>query len=142
MTLKFTGKSIPGTHGPILVGKPETRIRRVKFSQLKGEGEIVDQPGGRTLTVDVIVHNHYSSHRNLDSALKTLDKLIGENGTLEVTGNTRQTFKFCTLAGKDPIPFGANNGPLPDEEGMLEDPPDFGAWFQHFRFTFRQLLVE
>ncbi len=151
MTIQFKTLSLPGSHGPIIVGGPEIHVRRVKFWDLKGEAEIAGRSGGRNIMVTLLLHDAFTQDR-LIKKLDTIDTFIDDNGTLEETGNVSRKFKRCTFDGYEPIPFGGQ-----DEPGMLQDVAatlrdDFGArelvggveggWFIHLLLRFRQLIVQ
>ena len=146
--LKFNNRTYSGSHGPLIVGSPENHTRRVKYWDLKGEGEVRGQPGGRTITVDLLMHDTYSQSE-LIAELGNMDSRIGTNGTLKELGNVTQSFKNCTFEGYEKIPFGNQDGagPLQDVAGTLRDDngdveldgAGNGGWFCMCRLTFRQL---
>lgn len=148
MALKFNGRVISGSHGPLVVGAPEQHVRRVKYWDLPGEAEIVGRPGGRTITVEILLHDSYSQQQ-LINELGTLDLTVGKHGTLKETGNVSRTFKAVTFDGYTPVPFGgqADSSMLQDVAATLRDDNGVvetqgsgaGGWFQAAVLHFRQL---
>ena len=146
--LKFNGRVYSGSHGALVVGSPEQHVRRVKYWDLPGEAEIVGRPGGRNITVDLLLHDTYTQDQ-LVSELSNMDDRIGTNGTLKESGNVSRTYKNCTFDGYEIIPFGGQDSPgmlqdvagtLRDDDGDLElDGQNNGGWFIAVRLMFRQL---
>ena len=142
MTLKFKNQTIPGTHGLITEGPIELHLRRTYFYGLKGESEIVSGYGGRPLYADMWIHNSYSDFTDLNAYLATLDKKMGDHGTLETTyspsNGKEQTFEHCTFLGFERLPL-----PGRDQPGALEDVAGTvdGGWFINGRLHFHQLKI-
>ena len=143
MAIKFKGSTIPGTHGPLVFRSPDQQVRRMKFWDVKGEGEIFGEAGGRDISIEITIHKKFPTVAKLLDQLEDLDDLVGEHGTLEETGNVQQKFKNCTFDGWEPVPLPGqpNTSPLQDVAGTLRTPtnkPD-GGWFQNVLLRFRQL---
>lgn len=140
------GDLIPGSHGPIMVGGCEPALRRVRFWQVRGEGEIVGKNGGRSLMVAIILHDNWTSVNDLVTFKRTLNGLVGKNDTLEELGNVTQSFKDCTFEGFEALALPGQDfpGPLPPEGNFLLD-ANSGArdtgWFEQVLLRFRQLVV-
>ena len=155
MALLFKSKAIPGSHGPIIVGSPELHARRVKYWEVQGEGEVIGESGGRSLSVEITLHDQYTGNTpaKLFKYLDKLDALVGQHGTLTETPDDNggligvsQDFKNCTFEGREPaaLPGQVAPGPLKDVAGTLVDDagtPDLG-WFITVILHFRQLLVK
>jgi hypothetical protein len=151
MSLKFGSFEIPGTHGPLVLPSPELKVRRFQIYRLLGEGEIVGKRGGRTLQIQVLLHDSWEQPEELDEWKLLLEEQIGVNDTLKkeisYTLDGRQTtaeqrLDFCTFEGYEPDP--ETPGPLPDVAGMLDSDngqPIYG-WFQIIWLRFRQLRAE
>lgn len=151
--LIFKSKIILGSHGPLLVGSPELHARRVKYWDVKGEGEIIGEPGGRPIAVEITLHGSYAGDTpdELYDAKKALHKLIGEHGTLTEqpdsgSAGVRADYQNCTFEGYEPsaLPGQYAPGPLKDVSGTLykaDGEPD-GGWFETVILHFRQLLVK
>ena len=150
MALTFNGKSIPGSHGSLVFSSPEPQLRRVRFWDLKGEGEIAGENGGRPIVVEHILHEGYTSHIDLTVALNDLNKLVGVNAQLKAdtgsgSGRILQSFNSTTFEGYEfralegqPTP-----GPLQDVAGTLfdDDGNADGGWFVGLTLRFRQLVA-
>jgi hypothetical protein len=144
--IEFSGKRLTHTHGPIVRGSSEVARRTVKYWGLKGEGEIVDEPGGRHLFVEIILHNGYTQ-KQLLKAIAELDDLVGKNGTLKESGEVAQEFKNVTFASFEPMPLQGQEQPGPIQDvGVLTLRPDSttldNGWFQLFWLQFRQLKTK
>lgn len=145
MALKFKGTSIKGSHGPLVVGGPALKVRRVGYWDVRGEGEIVGRQSGRPISCLIILHDGYTRLDRLLTALAELADLIGEHGRLEETGNLVRTFDNVTFEGYDPIPLEGQDQPGPLKDlGVLtrqagnKTEPDNG-WFAQYLLRFYQL---
>jgi hypothetical protein len=144
MTLKFSGKTIQGTHTAPQVQPGDLHRRAFQHFGVVGETEIIGDRGGRTIAVEIWLHNDYS-YNELQNALDDLEHLRGSHGTLEVDGrpqvdNVRQTFKSCTLLAVEPLPFhGAQTTDVVQDTGGTVGEAD--SWIANIRLMFRQLLV-
>lgn len=142
MSLKFDGLDIPGLFGQVVFGAPEITTRPVKFFQVKGEGEVVGEVGGRWIAVRVLLYGGFTTQAKLEAKLKDLSKKVGVNGTLDAEsdgeGDNSLNYQldYCTFHGWEPIPLNGQEdpGPLPDIAGTLD-----GGWFYHILLRFRQL---
>lgn len=144
MTIKFDNLWLADTHGPLVVGSPEVPIRRVKYWDVVGEGEVVGRPGGRPITCLILVNNGFTTLRKFQEQIGSMESKIGINGTLAETGDLSRKFKFVTFDGFDPVPLGGQEepGPLLDV-GVLtrsSGAPDNG-YFAQYLLRFRQLLT-
>ena len=146
MALEFASKTIPGTHGPLVYGGPEPRLRRVSYWDIRGEGEIFGQHGGRWISVVLLLHDGWTTLSNFEKARQNLFDLIGRHGTLKETGTLAQTLANVTLESVEPIPLDGQEQPGPIQDvGVLtrlnssgQEVADNG-WFAQYHLRFRQL---
>ena|SRR3990167_9033467 len=145
MALTFKGKLIPGSHGPIQFVSPELQFRRGRYWQVKGTYEVMGRVGGRPLMVDHTLHFGFDTTDKLYLAIRDLDKLLGQNGTLSETGNITKQHDNCTFERYEMIPLEGQPvaGPLQDvAETLFDDEGEGdGGWFITLQLYFYQLLV-
>lgn len=145
--ITFDKLKIAEHHGPLIVGAPEVPIRRAKYWDVWGEGEVVGQQGGRNIFVSVLIHGGYTLKQFIKQ-IESLEGKLGVNGTLEETGDLVRTYKRCTLDTFEPMPLAGQEepGPLPDC-GVLTYTNSNGqqvldnGYFAGYQLRFRQLLV-
>ena len=145
--IKFKGRVYSGSHGPIVVGSPELKVRRVGYWDLVGEAEVIGKTGGRNVSIEITLHDAYTQAQ-LISELNSIDSKVGQNGTLEESGNVTRKLKNCTFAGYEPIPFPGRQDSsmfqdvamtMRDDNGDRETVNGEGGWLQHVILHFRQL---
>lgn len=149
--LRFNGRTIPGSTESLIKGSPELSSRRlVRYWDVVGEAEVMGEQGGRQILVTHILHDGFANHSQLKSALVSLERLVGQHGTLTHTGTAQgdpfaDVFQNVTFEGFMPIPLAGQEHPteLKDVTGTLFD--DSGnadnGWFQYMALSFRQLIV-
>lgn len=151
MTLKFTGKTIPGTTLSFLYDAPSVPTRRMNYWDVIGEAEIVGKRVGRIITVQHVLHDEYSQYADLRQAFLALVQLIGEHGdlSLKTTAYGQQyndVHSHCTLDSAEKIPWPGQEDaqPLKDIAGTLynDNGEADGGWFFLVLLRFRQLRVD
>lgn len=144
--LKFAGKEIPGSHGPIIYASPELAVKEIQFWEVNGIAEIVGGQGGRWLTIEHTLHNRCTTPRALVAELNKLKSYQGLTGSLVESGTIAQTFKNVTFRGWEPaaLPGQREPGPLKDVAGTLLDDEGNadGGWFITLLLQFRQLYPQ
>lgn len=140
MSLWFGNVFIPGTPGPPQIASPELGRRSVYHWGTKGETEIIGGTAGRTITIDIVVHDQIATSADMLSILGSLDDAIGLHDRLiDVNGPVERRLEGCTFISYEPIPLGGQTAPgmLYDVAGCLD-----GGWWIYLRLTFRQLTPE
>jgi|GEM_PF-2904498 hypothetical protein len=141
MTLKFDGKTIPGTSGPLQMGSPIGRVARATFAGVNGEAEIALGGAGRDIAIEHVLHDEYKSAKRVWAYLKKLDEwaVWRTIGTLKIDGDVPITEKECVFVGYQSIalPGQSRPGMLEDHAGTLD-----GGWFITLLLQWRQLIVK
>lgn len=137
MSLWFGSLLIPGTHGPVVCPSPELGRRSVYHWGTQGETEIIGGVSGRTLTVEMVLHNAFATTTQLTIALQSLDTYVGKHDRLRDIGPSLRQWDYCTFMGYEPVPLAGQHtaGMLFDSAGCLD-----GGWWINIRLTFRQLF--
>lgn len=148
-TLKFASKTIPGSTESLVYSSPEVPLRRVKYWDVIGEGEIAGRRGGRAIVVTHLFHDQFPSVTKLQIALDELDRQVGKHGRLQYTATVHggdshvETLNNCTLERYEKIPVPGQEAamPLKDFAGTLfdDDGEADGGWFIYLMLYFRQL---
>jgi len=120
MAIFFDGQAIPGEHGPVLPEPPRHHATTRKYQAIHGESEIDGGRGGRPIRTHIWIHNNFANGAALIAYLRTLDRRVGDHGTLEVKRigerGVPAVYTCVTFKGF----FRDELGPLPDLTGHLD----------------------
>lgn len=145
MSLRFNGTAFycESTHGLICESPPELAIRQYYSWGQLGVVEILGGRMGRPLYVDCWIHSQtFVSVAAIDEYLKSLDRKVGEVGTLEltITGSVI-TRPNCRFVGFKRVPFRGQERP---EILQVVGPntASYGSWHIAGELHFFQQTVE
>jgi hypothetical protein len=149
LSLKFAKHEIPGTTESIVYPSPEVPLRRVRYPDVVGEGEIAGRRGGRPIVVVHILHDSFAKPTDLQAALEDLDRQCGKHGLLQFITTVHdgdayvETLRNCTLERYERLPLPGQQTAtfLKDFAGTLykaNGDPDEG-WFCYIALHLRQL---
>jgi hypothetical protein len=149
VTLKFAKHEIPGTTESIVYPSPEVPLRRVRYPDVVGEGEIAGRRGGRPVVILHLLHDNFEKPGDLQSELKDLDRQVGKHGRLQHITTVHdgdayvETLENCTFERYERLPLAGQETAtfLKDFAGTLYDAngdADEG-WFCYLALYLRQL---
>lgn len=87
-------------HSSAIYQPPQLMASRAYYWATNKTGEIVGGRGMRPVSFEVWIADGFQSLKTIDTYLKTLDELVGENGTIVYTSAGESfSHKHCTFDG-------------------------------------------